>query len=130
MVFKFQPNCCFLLSRIRVCYFNLQYDKNFDIIIFFFNFLFRYKKLEKARQDARLKDESLKKMEENLQNLENKAKGKDQIYKSQQDKIKELESQLVVKTNLHGQSEKQVSQLSDKLKGREEICCSLQLKVF
>lgn len=89
-----------------------------------------YKKLEKARQEARSKDEHLKKLEESLQSLESKARGKDQIYKTQQDKIKELESHLEVKTTLHSQSEKQVSQLSDRLNGREEICCTLQQKVF
>ncbi|KAL5556600.1 hypothetical protein UlMin_038836 [Ulmus minor] len=85
--------------------------------------------LEKAKQEARSKDESIRKLEDNLQNLESKAKGKDQTYKNQQDKIKELESQLESKTTLHSQSEKQISQLSDRLKGREETCCSLQQKV-
>lgn len=86
-------------------------------------------KLEKARQESRSKEESLRKLEENLQNLENRAKGKDQTYKNQQEKIKELEGQLVLKSNLHSQSEKQVLQLSDRLKGREELCSSLQIKV-
>lgn len=86
-------------------------------------------KLEKARQEARSKDEYVKKLEESLQNIESKAKGRDHIHKSQQDKIKELESQLDLKTTLHNQSEMQVSQLSDRLVGREEICFSLQQKV-
>ncbi|BFG35638.1 hypothetical protein CerSpe_219130 [Prunus speciosa] len=85
--------------------------------------------LEKARQEARSKDESLRKLEESLQNLESKTKGKDQIYKNQQEKIKELEGTLELKTALHSQLEKQVSQLSDRLRGKEEICCSLQQKV-
>lgn len=87
------------------------------------------KQLEKARQEARSKDESLRKLEESLQNLESKTKGKDQIYKNQQEKIKELEGTLELKTALHSQLEKQVSQLSDRLRGKEEICCSLQQKV-
>ncbi|KAK4356322.1 hypothetical protein RND71_025293 [Anisodus tanguticus] len=85
--------------------------------------------LDKARQEAKSKDESLKKLEESLQNLESKAKGKEHVNKTQQDKIKELESQLNLKTSLHGQSEKQLSQLSDRLKGREETCAILQQKV-
>nr|XP_033511856.1 kinesin-like protein KIN-14R isoform X1 [Nicotiana tomentosiformis] len=85
--------------------------------------------LDKARQEAKSKDESLKKLEESLQNLESKAKGKEHVNKTQQDKIKELESQLNSKTSLHGQSEKQLSQLSERLKGREETCSALQQKV-
>ncbi|KAJ9670289.1 hypothetical protein PVL29_026684 [Vitis rotundifolia] len=85
--------------------------------------------LDKARQESRSKDESLRKLEESLQHLEGKARGKDQIYKTQQEKIKELEGQLELKTSLHGQSEKQISQLSERLKGRDEVCCSLQHKV-
>ncbi|OAY33502.1 kinesin-like protein KIN-14R isoform X2 [Manihot esculenta] len=85
--------------------------------------------LDKARQESKAKDESLRKIEENLQNMENKARSKDHIYKVQQEKIKELEGQLELKSNLNSQSEKQVLQLSDKLKGREEICNALQQKV-
>ncbi|KAK6287632.1 hypothetical protein POUND7_013811 [Theobroma cacao] len=85
--------------------------------------------LDKARQESRSKDESLRKLEESLQNLESKAKGRDQVYKTQQEKIKELECQLELKTSMQNQSEKQVSQLSDRLKGREEICTGLQQKV-
>ncbi|CAN4126807.1 unnamed protein product [Withania somnifera] len=85
--------------------------------------------LDKARQEAKSKDESLKKLEESLQNLESKAKGKENVNKTQQDKIKELEIQLSLKTSLHGQSEKQLSQLSERLKGREETCATLQQKV-
>ena len=85
--------------------------------------------LEKSRQESESKEESLRKLENNLQNLESSAKGKDQNYKNQHEKTKELESQLVLKSNLHSQSEKQVSQLSERLKGREEICSNLQQKV-
>ncbi|KAL0291181.1 UNVERIFIED_CONTAM: Kinesin-like protein KIN-14R [Sesamum angustifolium] len=85
--------------------------------------------LEKARQESRSKDESLKKLEENLHSLESKAKGKDQVYKNQVDKIKELEGQLEMKTSLHCQSEKQVLHLSERLKGKEESCSRLQQKV-
>ncbi|GAV68571.1 Kinesin domain-containing protein/Malectin domain-containing protein [Cephalotus follicularis] len=85
--------------------------------------------LDKARQEARSKDESLRKLEETMQNLESKAKGKDHIYKSQLEKIKELEGQLELKTTLHCQSDKQLAQLVDRLKGREESCSGLQQKV-
>ncbi|KAH9712653.1 kinesin-like protein KIN-14R [Citrus sinensis] len=82
-----------------------------------------------ARQDSRSKDESLRKLEENLQNLENRAKYKDQTYKNQQEKVKELEGQVSLKSNLHDQSDKQASQLLERLKGREELCSTLQIKV-
>ncbi|GLT46908.1 hypothetical protein SLA2020_206350 [Shorea laevis] len=85
--------------------------------------------LEKARQEARSKDESLRKLEECLQNQESKAKNRDLIYKTQHEKIKELEGQLELKTSMCSQSEKQASQLSDRLKGREEICNDLKQKV-
>lgn len=91
--------------------------------------LFIFIKLEKARQESKSKDETLRKLEENFQNLESKAKGKDQFYKNLQEKIKELEGQIELKTAVHSQSEKQVSQLSERLKGREEICSNLQQKV-
>ncbi|GLU20244.1 hypothetical protein SLE2022_364540 [Rubroshorea leprosula] len=85
--------------------------------------------LDKARQEARSKDESLRRLEESLQNIESKAKNKDLIYKNQQEKIKELEGQLEQKTSFYNQSEKQASQLSDQLKGREEICSGLKQKI-
>ncbi|KAM7276450.1 hypothetical protein ACFE04_018316 [Oxalis oulophora] len=85
--------------------------------------------LEKARQDAKSKDESLKKLEENLQNLESKAKGKDNIHKTQLEKIRELENQLEVKASMQNQTEKQIAQLSDRLKGKEENYSGLQQKV-
>ncbi|CAN1216067.1 Kinesin-like protein KIN-14R, partial [Linum perenne] len=86
--------------------------------------------LEKARQESRSKDESLRKLEENLQNLENKTRGKDHVYKSQIERIRELEVQLEQRAVSHGQSEKCISQLSERLKGREEICNELQQKVL
>ncbi|XP_004289515.1 PREDICTED: geminivirus Rep-interacting motor protein-like [Fragaria vesca subsp. vesca] len=85
--------------------------------------------LERARQEARSKDDSLRKLEENLQNLESKNKGKDQIYKNQQEKIKDLEGKLELKTALLIQLEKQISQLSDRLRGKEETCSCLKQKV-
>ncbi|XP_071912548.1 kinesin-like protein KIN-14R [Coffea arabica] len=86
--------------------------------------------LEKAKQESRSKDESIRKLDESLQSIENKARGKDAILKSLQDKIKELENLLESMTSSHLQSEKQVSNLSDRLKGRDETCASLQEKVI
>ncbi|KAK4801879.1 hypothetical protein SAY86_000082 [Trapa natans] len=85
--------------------------------------------LEKARQESRLKDETLRKLEENAQALESKAKNRDQVYKSLQEKVKELEGHLDNKTSLYNQSERQISQLLEKLKGKEEVCYTLQEKV-
>ncbi|WJX56666.1 hypothetical protein P8452_42306 [Trifolium repens] len=85
--------------------------------------------LEKARSECRSKDESMKKLEESLQIIENKAKGKDHVHKNLQEKIKELEGQIELKTSTQNQSEKQISQLCEKLKGKEETCCTLQQKV-
>ncbi|KAI4314441.1 hypothetical protein L6164_027349 [Bauhinia variegata] len=85
--------------------------------------------LDKARNECRIKDESLRKLEENLQNLESKAKGKDHIHRNLQDKVKELEGQIELKTAMQNQSEKQVSQISEKLKMKEESCSILQHKV-
>lgn len=72
----------------------------------------------------------MKKLEENLHNLDSKFKGKDQLCKSQLDKIRELESQLELKTSFHCQSQKEISQLSERLNGKEESCARLQQKVF
>ncbi|KAL1193377.1 Kinesin-like protein KIN-14R [Cardamine amara subsp. amara] len=82
--------------------------------------------VEKARQESRSKDESIKKLEENIQNLEGKNKGRDHSYRSLQEKNKELENQL---DSLHNQSEKQNAQLQERLKSRDEICSNLQQKV-
>lgn len=71
----------------------------------------------------------MKKLEENLHNLESKAKGKDQVYKNQLDKIKELEGQIELKTSLQSQSEKQVLHVSERLKVKEESYSRLQQKV-
>ncbi|XXG49107.1 hypothetical protein AAC387_Pa02g3376 [Persea americana] len=85
--------------------------------------------LDKARQESRQKEESIRKLEETCQNLENKLRSKDQIGRNQQEKVKELEGQLELKMELQNQSERQLLQLSEKLKGREEMCMHLQQKV-
>lgn len=82
--------------------------------------------VEKARHENRSKEELIKKLEENIQNLEGKNKGRDHSYRSLQEKNKDLESQL---ESLHNQSEKQNSQLLEKLRSRDETCTNLQQKV-
>ncbi|XP_059460416.1 kinesin-like protein KIN-14R isoform X1 [Corylus avellana] len=85
--------------------------------------------LDKAKQELRLKDDALRKLEENSNNLEGKAKSKDQLYRSQQEKVSELEGQIASKTELCRQLEKQFFQLSEGVKAKEEICFNLQQKV-
>ncbi|XP_021764618.1 kinesin-like protein KIN-14Q isoform X2 [Chenopodium quinoa] len=61
----------------------------------------RYKQLaEKTKQEAKLKDLQVKKMEETIHNMESKIKDKDQKNKNLQEKLKELEAQLLVERKL------------------------------
>ncbi|XP_021732678.1 kinesin-like protein KIN-14Q isoform X3 [Chenopodium quinoa] len=61
----------------------------------------RYKQLaEKTKQEAKLKDLQIKKMEETIHNMESKIKDKDQKNKNLQEKLKELEAQLLVERKL------------------------------
>lgn len=61
----------------------------------------RYKQLvEKTKQEAKLKDLQIKKMEETFHSLETKVKDKDQKNKILQEKVKELEAQLLVERKL------------------------------
>ncbi|KAL6012652.1 hypothetical protein ACLOJK_003141 [Asimina triloba] len=86
--------------------------------------------LEKTKQDLRYKDECLRNLEENHQNLEGKLRSKDQTIRNQQERVKELEGQIQLKMELtQAQSEKKLSQLSEKVKGREEMCMALEQKV-
>ncbi|XP_009408543.2 kinesin-like protein KIN-14R [Musa acuminata AAA Group] len=63
--------------------------------------IFRYKQLVgKVKEDSKLKDSQMKKMEETIQSLEIKNKAKDMINKNLQDKVKELESQLLIERKL------------------------------
>jgi len=50
-------------------------------------FLLNECQLERAKQELRLKDDSLRKLAENLQNLETKVKGKEQLCKNLQEKV-------------------------------------------
>lgn len=98
--------------------------------MFFSLFSCLLSQVDKVKQECRTKEESIRKLEESLQNVESKARGRDIISKNQQDKIKDLENQIESKAFLHLQSEKQVSNLAEKLKAREETCTSLQEMVF
>ncbi|KAG5025748.1 hypothetical protein AAZX31_08G172400 [Glycine max] len=63
--------------------------------------LLRHKQMaEKVKQEVRLKDLQIKKMEETIHGLESKMKESDNKNKNLQEKVKELESQLLVERKL------------------------------
>ncbi|RYR50313.1 hypothetical protein Ahy_A07g036906 isoform B [Arachis hypogaea] len=63
--------------------------------------LLRHKQMaEKTKQEAKLKEFQLKKMEETIHVLESKMKERDNKNKSLQDKVKELEAQLLIERKL------------------------------
>ncbi|KAL6179294.1 hypothetical protein ACLB2K_050810 [Fragaria x ananassa] len=80
---------------------------------------------DKLKQELRCKEDALRKVEENFQNLENKAKGDYQMYRSQQDKIDELEKQILLKIDLSRRLENQLLQANEKA----EAYLDLQRKV-
>ncbi|CAI0406078.1 unnamed protein product [Linum tenue] len=75
------------------------------------------------------KDDTIRKLEENVQALEGKTKSKEQFSKSQQDKIIDLENQVELKAELCGHLEKRLSQVYEKMQRKEEACYSFQQKV-
>ncbi|XVE55630.1 hypothetical protein DITRI_Ditri03aG0174100 [Diplodiscus trichospermus] len=85
--------------------------------------------LDKTKQELKLKDDALRKSEENFHNLEGKAKGMDQLSKIQEEKINELEDQLACKAELCGQLERQLLQFSERMREKEGICSNFRLKV-
>lgn len=85
--------------------------------------------LDKAKQESRFKDESLRNVQENYQNLEEKFKEKERSWRSQQEKVKELEIQLQSKSESCKQMEKQLLQLTQGIKGKENFCTILQHKI-
>ncbi|XP_047315593.1 kinesin-like protein KIN-14R isoform X2 [Impatiens glandulifera] len=85
--------------------------------------------LDKAKQDLRIKEEVVRKLEENRLNVENMSRGKERVQKCQQEKIKELEAQIELKIALQNQSEKHATHLFDSLRDREELCSDLQHKI-
>ncbi|KAI9086913.1 hypothetical protein K1719_031074 [Acacia pycnantha] len=63
--------------------------------------LLKYKQLaEKTKQEMKIKDLQIKKMEETIQGLDSKIKERDVKTKTLQDKVKELESQLLIERKL------------------------------
>ncbi|CAI0406080.1 unnamed protein product [Linum tenue] len=76
------------------------------------------------------KDDTIRKLEENVQALEGKTKSKEQFSKSQQDKIIDLENQVELKAELCGHLEKRLSQVYEKMQRKEEACYSFQQKVI
>ncbi|PKI47663.1 hypothetical protein CRG98_031949 [Punica granatum] len=63
--------------------------------------LVKYKQMfEKAKQDLKIKDMQMKKMEETVQSLDLKVKDRDLKAKNLQEKVKELEAQLLVERKL------------------------------
>ncbi|KAL2581901.1 hypothetical protein AAZX31_15G236700 [Glycine max] len=63
--------------------------------------LLRHKQMvEKVKQEVRLKDLQIKKLEETIHGLESKMKERDSKNKNLQEKVKELESQLLVERKL------------------------------
>ncbi|XP_020220094.1 kinesin-like protein KIN-14Q [Cajanus cajan] len=63
--------------------------------------LLRHKQMaEKVKQEVKLKDFQIKKMEETIHGLESKMKERDSKNKNLQEKVKELESQLLVERKL------------------------------
>ncbi|CAI0405827.1 unnamed protein product [Linum tenue] len=76
------------------------------------------------------KDDTIRKLEENVQVLEGKTKSKEQFSKSQQDKIIDLENQVELKAELCGHLEKRLSHVYEKMQRKEEACYSFQQKVI
>ncbi|XP_078435489.1 di-glucose binding protein with Kinesin motor domain-containing protein [Wolffia australiana] len=86
--------------------------------------------LDKVKQECRLKEETLRRMEESYQSLEGKLRNKDQLCRSLQEKLKDLEGQLQAKADLRSSSDRQqLLQVSEALKAKEEACSTLQQNV-
>lgn len=73
----------------------------------------------------RSKDDALRKLEDNFQNLEGKAKGDYQLCRSQQEKINELEKQIALKIDLSRRLENQLLEAT----GKAEAYLDLPKKV-
>lgn len=93
--------------------------------------LLKYKQMfEKAKQEGKVKDDMMKKMEENMQNLDVKLKGREQHCRNLQEKVKELEGQLETRLKEQQQQwEKEVMHYGEKFRGKEQMCRNLQEKV-
>ncbi|GLJ13213.1 hypothetical protein SUGI_0207810 [Cryptomeria japonica] len=93
--------------------------------------LLKYKQMfEKAKQEVRMKDDMIKMMEENTQNMEANLKGREQLCRTLHDTVKELEEQLETMHKEHQeQLDKENMQYLEKLNEREQICINLEEKV-
>lgn len=95
-----------------------------------FSILHTLLKLDKAKQEAKSKDEDLQKLEDRVGSLELQVKSKDQFCKSQQEKVNELESQLGLKTEVCSKVERELLQLGEQVRYKEKTLFTLQQKVF
>ncbi|XP_042377963.1 kinesin-like protein KIN-14E isoform X2 [Zingiber officinale] len=86
--------------------------------------------LDKLRQESRTKDESLKRFEENCQNLEDKLKEKEQHYRMLQEKNKDLASQVNSSAEIQSQLDRKQCQFMEKLNRKEEESMMLKQKVW
>ncbi|XP_042451783.1 kinesin-like protein KIN-14E isoform X2 [Zingiber officinale] len=86
--------------------------------------------LDKLRQEYRTKDESLKRFEENCQNLEDKLKEKEQHYRMLQEKNKDLASQVNSSAEIQSQLDRKQCQFMEKLNRKEEESMMLKQKVW
>ncbi|KAI3947840.1 hypothetical protein MKX01_034505 [Papaver californicum] len=83
--------------------------------------------VEKAKQEMKIKDVHIKKMEETIHSLEHKSKARDLNTKNLQDKIKELELQLLIERKLARQhvdtkiAEQQQHQQSQQKQQQDEL---------
>ncbi|KAI3857410.1 hypothetical protein MKX03_024428 [Papaver bracteatum] len=83
--------------------------------------------VEKAKQEMKIKDAYIKKMEETIHSLEQKSKARDLNTKNLQDKVKELESQLLIERKLARQhvdtkiAEQQQHQQSQQKQQQDEL---------
>lgn len=93
--------------------------------------LLKYKQMfEKAKQEVKVKDDMIKKLDENMQNLDVKLKGREQLCRNFQEKVKELEGQLETRLKEQQQQwEKEIMQYGEKFRGKEQMCRNLQEKV-
>ncbi|XVF79477.1 hypothetical protein PTKIN_Ptkin14bG0225700 [Pterospermum kingtungense] len=89
--------------------------------------LLRWKQMvEKTKQDTKVKDLQIRKMEETIHGLELKMKDKDLKNKNLQDKVKELESQLLIERKLARQhvDTKIAEQQQQQMKQQNEDACN------
>ncbi|KAJ7981977.1 Kinesin-like protein [Quillaja saponaria] len=84
--------------------------------------LLKYKQMaEKAKQEVRIKDVQLKKMEETIHGFDSKIKERDLKAKNLQDKVKELEAQLLIERKLARQHvDTKIAEQQQQMKNQQE----------